>query len=166
MRKITLFLIAAAFVASAANTASADHRFYVGLTDETFDGDSGMVAMHRACGAKFKGGVMCTTRMIIEGGFDSLAQLPQNGVEAWINPAPVGPTNDSFQTFTDFTGLDGSISSSNCAVWDSLNGSGFTIEGKLGRPEGAKIEMDLDTCADFNPVACCSDKSLTGRASP
>lgn len=166
MHRKNLFLIAAATVAFATTTASADHTFYVGMTDLTFAGDSGLFAKHRACSKKFEGGRMCTTQMIIEGGADPWAQDPYVDQRAWVNPTPVGPGPVSVpeHEVTDFDGSGGEPSDMSCSNWrsDDSENDGKVIEaGTLygGLPDGG-IYFNDASCKNRLQVACCSHVPL------
>ena len=121
---------------------------YLGNSGVDRDGDGGLFARHADCAAAFEGALMCTSRMIVEGGAAPDAIITEG--REWVNPefvANVGTTAD----VVDFSGIVASSNSFNCGRWGSgADGFGLVLLTTVG---GSNFM--LADCATERSAACC-----------
>lgn len=136
-------IIAAALFA--ATTATAGH--YLGFSDTTVDGGSGLHAMNEACRATYGEAKLCNSKDI----FDSptTKSNPTTGF-AWVHRFPMGPT-------WNYSGYPGAT----CYGWssnaDSSGNDGLVVDENLRFLERR--------CSYSSFVACCKSSSAY-RISP
>ena len=114
----------------------------VGVTEQTMDGNAGILVMARACSSEFSRSRVCTSAEILK--TSVVPELPEV-FEAWVLPVVVdrfygGPAYD-------VSGA-GSSSSLSCGGWSVPSGTGLLLDS-----DG---ELRVHNCNVQRSVACCS----------
>ena len=123
---------------------------FVGVTSQTFDGDSGYYAMTTACSNEYPRSRMALTQEL----FTAIAPPPIVS-EAWILPTPTFALtlNDgaTFSKVMDVSGtLLGNAQEINCISWTRDDAG---IEGTIVDSTGAILKGN---CNQARPVACAA----------
>ena len=119
---------------------------YVGNSGVMRDGAAGYFTRHDDCAAAFEGASMCTSRMIIEGGFAPGAVIPIVSPE-WVNPVMI---QLSSTVTVDFSGFRAALDDLNCARWTTNDLSGLAL-----LPFGGSVKFGFADCVDPHVAACC-----------
>ncbi len=121
---------------------------YLGNSAVDRDGDVGHFTRHADCAAAFEGALMCTSRMIVEGGAAPGAIIAEG--KEWVIPEFVTNKGDATNV-VDFSGIVAESIEFNCARWATATGSGLA----LVIDAGGQVNFGLADCATERSAACC-----------
>jgi hypothetical protein len=124
----------------------------VGVTEETFFGNEGILPRNQACNHRFPGSHWCTSREVMTG-YDGQLVYPTASVSAWVQPSYRGLAVAPPQFYLDAGGLVNEVPNSDCNQWFSTNGNGRVVRIS----DGALIAESCDTA---RPAACCAFVSV------
>jgi hypothetical protein len=133
----------------------------VGFTDDTFQGNKGVLGFTLECQKVFAGSRMCSSREIIE--TVTVPQLPQPPAAAWVRPSFEGlaSTPSNFATSADpVIALDASGQRNlpedlNCESWNSSDHHEYGLATGADA-EGQSAIFGNAPCDELFRVACCA----------
>jgi hypothetical protein len=140
--------------AQAERARTGEYRL-VGLSEEVFQGNGGIAAMHAACQATFGDRLarMCTSEEVFK-----TPNLQDLGLErsGWIQPIITGAGfSDAGEFIVDaYTAALSFSTTQSCNAWTSNQEGPFF--GLTYNPRAGALENS--PCINENPVACCSSQ--------
>ncbi len=152
MRRITQFLIAAALVTLSTDAALAQSSRYLGPSEGTGDGATGILGFNELCQAAYGDDArFCTSRDVLRSG----SPPADRNVQQWIMPTIVGSVIDPIEGILviDITGRSSSLSLRRREL--SCQGWSEAVDTVFGLTMTSKGSFSTLHCASDLPAACC-----------